>query len=518
MSPAPLGAVVPDLAGFLRLAPDHRVVPVTRRLLADTWTPVGLFRRLAGDRAGTFLLESAEHGGTWSRWSIIGVASRAVLTERGGEAVWLGDPPAGAPTGDPLAALAATLELLRTPRFPDLPPLTGGLVGYLGYDTVRRLERLPELATDETGLPELAFLLATDLAVYDHRDGTVLLVANAVNGDGTADRAEAAHADAVARLDAMAAALAGPDQTGGVWAADLDAAPTYTRRRTAEDHRAAIEAAKEEIRAGEAFQVVVAQRFDTSTAAAGLDVYRVLRATNPSPYMYLLRLPALAGGAGPVTEIVGSSPEALVKVVGDAATTRPIAGTLPRGATPAEDAANAAALLADPKERSEHLMLVDLGRNDLARVCVPGTVEVVDFMEVVSYSHVMHLESTVVGQLAPGRTGLDALLACFPAGTLSGAPKPRAMEIIEKLEPTRRGVYGGIVGYLDFAGDVDSAIAIRTAVLRDGHVQVQAGGGIVADSDPETEDAETRHKAAAALRAVAIAGTLRPAGAAGAGP
>jgi len=506
-----LGTTEPDLTRFLQLAPDHRVVPVTRRLLADTWTPVGLFRRLAGDRSGTFLLESAEHGGTWSRWSIVGVASRAVLTERHGEAVWLGDPPAGVPTGDPLAALAATLEMLATPRLPGLPPLTGGLVGFLGYDVVRRLERLPDLAADETGLPELAFLLATDLAVYDHRDGTVLLVANAVNSDGSQDRAEAAHADAVARLDAMAAALAEPGDTGGVWTADLDAQSTHTRRRSAEDHRAAIEAAKEEIRAGEAFQVVVSQRFDTSTTASGLDVYRVLRATNPSPYMYLVRLPPLGpDGTGEVTEIVGSSPEALVKVAGEHVTTRPIAGTLPRGATPEQDAERAAALLADPKERAEHLMLVDLGRNDLGRVCVPGTVEVLEFMDVVSYSHVMHLESTVVGRLAPGRTGLDALLACFPAGTLSGAPKPRAMEIIEKLEPTRRGVYGGVVGYLDFAGDVDSAIAIRTAVLRGGQVQVQAGGGIVADSDPATEDAETRHKAAAALRAVAIAATLAP--------
>ncbi len=508
-----LGTTEPDLTRFLQLAPDHRVVPVTRRLLADTWTPVGLFRRLAGDRSGTFLLESAEHGGTWSRWSIVGVASRAVLTERHGEAVWLGDPPAGVPTGDPLAALAATLEMLATPRLPGLPPLTGGLVGFLGYDVVRRLERLPDLAADETGLPELAFLLATDLAVYDHRDGTVLLVANAVNSDGSQDRAEAAHADAVARLDAMAAALAEPGDTGGVWTADLDAQSTHTRRRSAEDHRAAIEAAKEEIRAGEAFQVVVSQRFDTSTTASGLDVYRVLRATNPSPYMYLVRLPPLGpDGTGEVTEIVGSSPEALVKVAGEHVTTRPIAGTLPRGATPEQDAERAAALLADPKERAEHLMLVDLGRNDLGRVCVPGTVEVLEFMDVVSYSHVMHLESTVVGRLAPGRTGLDALLACFPAGTLSGAPKPRAMEIIEKLEPTRRGVYGGVVGYLDFAGDVDSAIAIRTAVLRGGQVQVQAGGGIVADSDPATEDAETRHKAAAALRAVAIAATLAPVG------
>ncbi len=519
MSQVRLGTTEPDLPDFLALAPDHRVIPVTRRLLADTWTPVGLFQRLAGQRAGTFLLESAEHGGTWSRWSIVGVASRAVLTERRGQAVWLGDPPVGAPTGDPLAALAGTLELLRTPRLPGLPPLTGGLVGFLGYDVVRRLERLPELTSDETGLPELALLLATDLAVYDHRDGTVVLVANAVNGDGGPDGAGAAHADAVRRLDAMTSQLAEPGSGGGVWTADLSVEPHPTRRRSAADHRAAVLAAQHEIRAGEAFQVVVSQRFDTETSASGLDVYRVLRATNPSPYMYLLRLPPLQpGGSGPVTEIVGSSPEALVKVVGEHATTRPIAGTMPRGQTPEQDAERAAALLADEKERAEHVMLVDLGRNDLARVCRPGTVEVVDFCQVVQYSHVMHLESTVVGQLAPGRTGLDALLACFPAGTLSGAPKPRAMEIIEKLEPTRRGVYGGIVGYLDFAGDVDSAIAIRTAVLRDGQVQVQAGGGIVADSDPDTEEAETRHKAAAALRAVAAAATLTEVGATGTSP
>jgi anthranilate synthase component 1 len=276
----------------------------------------------------------------------------------------------------------------------------------------------------------------------------------------------------------------------------------YEERTAADGYRAAVARAKEDIAAGEAFQVVVSQRFDVPTAADALTVYRVLRRTNPSPYMYLLRFDGF--------DVVGSSPEALVKVTGDRAMTHPIAGTRPRGATPEEDRALEADLLADAKERAEHLMLVDLARNDLGRVCRPGTVEVVDFMSVRRYSHVMHIESTVVGALRADCSGLDALLACFPAGTLSGAPKPRAMELIDELEPTRRGIYGGVVGYLDLAGDLDAAIAIRTAVLRDGVAHVQAGAGVVADSDPATEDAETRSKAAAVLQAVAVAGTVEP--------
>jgi anthranilate synthase component 1 len=288
-----------------------------------------------------------------------------------------------------------------------------------------------------------------------------------------------------------------------VAAFDAAAVPAYERGTTSEGFRAAVDRAKEEIKAGEAFQVVVSQRFSQPTAADPLDIYRMLRVTNPSPYMYLLRFDGF--------DVVGSSPEALVKVTDGRAMMHPIAGTRWRGETPEEDAALAADLLADPKERAEHLMLVDLGRNDLGRVCRPGTVEVVDFMSVERYSHVMHIVSTVVGEVAAGRTAYDVLTACFPAGTLSGAPKPRAMEIIEELEPTRRGVYGGCVGYLDFAGDADTAIAIRTAYVRDGVAYVQAGAGIVADSDPVAEDEECRNKAMAVLRAVATAGTLRSA-------
>jgi anthranilate synthase component 1 len=504
------GTVTPDLETFRKLAVDRRVIPVSRRLLADGDTPVGLYRKLAAERPNTFLLESAEQGRSWSRYSFVGVRSAAALTVDGeGRATWLGEPPIGVPTqGDPLEVLRATVEALHTPRDlhgdANLPPFTGGMVGYLGYDVVRRLERLPEIAPDDLGLPELTMLLATDLAVLDHTDGSVLLIANAVNHDDRPTGVDAAYADAVARLDAMTADLARPVDTGAsafTPVAAVDAVSPFG----GEPYRAAVEVVKERIRAGEAFQVVPSQRFEAPCPASALDVYRVLRATNPSPYMYLLRFEEF--------DVVGSSPEALVKVEDGRAMVHPIAGTRPRGGTPEQDADLAAELLADPKERAEHLMLVDLGRNDLGRVCAPGSVEVVEFMTVERYSHVMHIVSTVTGQVAEDRTAFDVLTACFPAGTLSGAPKPRAMQIIEELEPTRRGLYGGCVGYLDFAGDADTAIAIRTALIRDGRAYVQAGAGVVADSVPSSEDAECRNKAAAVLRAVATASTLRPAAA-----
>jgi anthranilate synthase component 1 len=499
------GDVTPGLADFRALAAGRRVIPVTRRLVADAETPVGLYRKLGKDLPGTFLLESAEHGGVWSRYSIVGARSHAVLTEVDGEARWVGgEPPKGAPTGgDPLEALRDTLRVLHTPRLPDLPPLTGGLVGYIGYDAVRRWERLPDHAVDELKLPELGMMLATDLAVLDHSDGTVLLVANAVNYDASDERVDDAWHDAVARLDRMTADLAAPAPST-VAQVDPSVVPEFLSRTPKADFLAAVEQAKEAIAAGETFQVVVSQRFEAICTADPLDVYRVLRALNPSPYMYLLRFDGF--------DIVGSSPEALVKVTGGKALSHPIAGTRWRGTTPEEDAALAVDLLADEKERAEHLMLVDLARNDLGRVCSPGSVEVVDFMSVERYSHVMHIVSTVLGDIAPGRTAYDVLVATFPAGTLSGAPKVRAMELIDEYEPSRRALYGGTVGYFDFAGDMDMAIAIRTALVRDGTAYVQAGGGIVADSDPEAEYQESVNKAAAVLRAVATAGTLRPAG------
>ncbi|MFY1672179.1 anthranilate synthase component I [Plantactinospora sp. WMMB334] len=557
------GAVSPDEATFRELARTRRVVPVVRRLLADGETPVGVYRKLAGG-PGTFLLESAEQGAgaagiAWSRYSFIGVRSSATLVERDGRAHWLGVPPAGVPSGgDPVGVLRATVAALTGPaaagpvgpvgpvgpEHGPLPPLSGGMVGYLGYDIVRRIERLPSLTEDDLRLPELGMMLATDLVVLDHFDGSAILVANAllpalpdgsdIGGDETADgdtgltagqdtrptaeretrlaadrdaRVTAAYHQAVGRLDAMTSALSRPIPP---MIATVDRpSPGEVVCRTAEgEYPKAVEAAKEAIRAGECFQIVLAQRFERDTRADPLDVYRVLRTTNPSPYMYLLRFDDF--------DIVGSSPEAHLKVTtGDDGQRRamlhPIAGTRPRGNSPAEDGRLATELITDPKERAEHVMLVDLGRNDLGRVCRPGTVEVPEFATIERYSHVMHIVSTVVGTLRDDRTAFDALAATFPAGTLSGAPKVRAMEIIEELEPTRRGLYGGTVGYFGFGGDLDMAIAIRTALIRRGRAYVQAGAGIVADSDPAAEDRETRSKAAAVLAAIAAAETLRPA-------
>jgi anthranilate synthase component 1 len=500
--------VSPTLEEFRLLARDRRVIPVTRRLLADAVTPVGLYATLAAGRDGTFLLESAEHGKSWSRWSFVGVASAAALTEVDGRTQWIGTPPVGLPMdGDPLTALKETLRLLHTEPLAGLPPLTGGMVGYLGYDIVRRLERIGTAGrepADELHVPELVMLLATDLAALDHHEGTVTLIANAVNWDASDERVDLAYADAVARLQAMTDTLANPVALPA--AVFESSRPAFDRRTGSPEYEGMVQTAQEHIRAGDAFQIVLSQRFDVPTEASPLEVYRVLRATNPSPYMYLVQLPT--PDARPLA-VVGSSPEALVTVRDGAVTMHPIAGTRPRGGTEEDDLLLAKDLLADEKERSEHVMLVDLGRNDLGRVCSPGTVKVVDFFTIERYSHVMHIVSTVTGVLAPGRTAFDALTACFPAGTLSGAPKPRAMQIIDELEPARRGIYGGVVGYLDFAGDADTAITIRTAVLTGGVAHVQAGAGIVADSVPANEDAECQNKAAAVINAVGAAASLR---------
>jgi anthranilate synthase component 1 len=492
------GVTTPTREEFAAL--DQPVVPVTRRLLADSETAVGVYRKLAGNRPGTVLLESAEQGKRWSRYSFVGARSAGVLTERDGIAEWLGDPLPGLTDdlpADPLDAVRTLARRLRSPRTTGLPPLTGGLVGYLGYDVVRRLERLPETSTDDLGMPELAMMLVTDLAVLDHTDGTVLLIANVVRGASGYD-------DAVTRLDAMAADLTKAVPAGVAVLEPAAASPVQSNMAPGV-YEDGVERIREHIRAGDAFQVVLAQRFEVPTDVDGLDLYRVLRATNPSPYMYLLRF---AGRETPF-DVVGSSPEALVTVTGTSAVVHPPAGTRPRGATEEEDVRLAEDLLADPKERAEHVMLVDLARNDLGRVCVPGTVEVPDFMRVEHYSHVMHLVSTVAGDVSGEYDALDVFDATFPAGTVSGAPKPRAMEIIESLEPTRRALYAGTVGYVDASGDMDMAIAIRTAVLHQGRAYVQAGAGIVADSDAVTEEAETRHKARAVLSAIATAEGLR---------
>jgi len=490
---------------FRALAVEHRVVPVTRKVLADSETPLSAYRKLAANRPGTFLLESAENGRSWSRWSFIGAGSPSALTVRDGEAVWLGVTPQDAPSGgDPLQALRATVELLATGPVPTLPPLSSGMVGFFAYDLVRRLERLPELAVDDLKLPDMLLLLATDIAAVDHHEGTITLIANAVNWNGTDERVDWAYDDAVARLDVMTEALSQP--LPSTVATFSRPEPRHRSQRTPEEYGAIVERLVSEIEAGEAFQVVPSQRFEMDTDVEAIDVYRLLRVSNPSPYMYLLHVPDSAGGTD--FSIVGSSPEALVTVQDGWAKTHPIAGTRWRGDTDEEDQLLAKELLSDEKELAEHLMLVDLGRNDLGRVCVPGTVRVEDYSHIERYSHVMHLVSTVTGMLAEGRTALDAVTACFPAGTLSGAPKVRAMELIEEVEKTRRGLYGGVLGYLDFAGNADFAIAIRTALIRDGTAYVQAGGGVVADSNGPYEHTEAANKARAVLNAIAAAETL----------
>jgi anthranilate synthase component 1 len=490
-----------NLEEFRSYAKSFNVIPVSRRLLADGESPVGVYQKLTKNRENTFLLESAEHDGTWARYSFIGVRSEATLSEKNGIAYWQGIAPAGAPHGtDPLAALKICASHLRSPQIPGLPPLTSGLVGFMGYDVVRRLEKLPNLTIKDIEMPELSFMLTSDLAVFDHSNATITLIANAINWDGSDDRVDEAYASCQSRLDQMESDLA-ISLNSEVQRIPEFTKPVYEANTSSEKFKSSVLEIKEEILSGEAFQVVLSQRFSMKSTADAMDVYRMLRLNNPSPYMYLFRF---SDGI----EIVGSSPEALVKVNQKDVMIHPIAGTRRRSADPREDDELAQELLADPKERAEHLMLVDLGRNDLGRVCAPGTVEVVDFMHIERYSHVMHIVSTVIGKLKEGATPIDALFSVFPAGTLSGAPKPRAMEIIEEQENTRRGVYGGIVGYIDFTGNLDTAIAIRTALILNGTAYVQAGAGIVADSDPESENQECHNKAAAVLSAVHAANRL----------
>lgn len=492
----------------------HRVVPVLREVFADGETPIGVYRKLAIGKPGTFLLESAEQGGIWSRYSFIGVSSLGVLTQGRSDqgvdqAVWLdygvsAERALGSdvPTA-PLAALAHLYSRWSTPQVPGHPPLTGGLVGFIGWEAVRQLERLPDVPPADFSVPGQALSFVSELVVLDHRRGTATLIATVLN-DGV-DDVETLWGTAQRQLDGLQSGLAQPSEA---WIADVDLATEATPipRVTPADYELAVERSKEYIRDGDVFQVVISQRFDHEITAEPIDVYRVLRALNPSPYMYLL---TLEGPAGDQYSIVGSSPEALVKVQGGRVFTHPIAGSRPRGETPERDLELADELLADPKEQAEHLMLVDLARNDLSKVCVAGSVEVTEFMQVERFSHIMHLVSSVEGDLAPHATPIDVFTATFPAGTLSGAPKPRALEIIDELEVAQRGVYGGVVGYFGLAGDADLAIAIRTATIVDGLARVQAGAGLVADSDPASEHREAQNKAAAPLRAIAIANAMR---------
>jgi anthranilate synthase component I len=508
----------PSRDDFKALARTHTVVPVWREILADLVTPVAAFARVVGESAG-FLLESVEHGERWGRWSFLGRNPLATLVARDGRIDVDGRLPDGVPLDrGVLTAVEALLATYRSPSLPDLPPLHGGVVGYLGYDVVREVERLPEPPPDDLGHPDAVLSVIGQIAAFDHWRQRVTLVENVVVGrsdghigdghigDGHISRGhmddaglDRAYDQAIGRLEELATAGSRPLHEPVVDPPERDEPPPEVARTVSAEHYAdAVNAAKEYILAGDIFQVVLSQRFDFDLGADPFDLYRALRQLNPSPYMYFLRHPDIT--------VVGSSPELMVQLLDGRVVSRPIAGTRPRGRTDEEDRFLAGELSEHPKEVAEHVMLVDLARNDVGRVVRFGTEEVEELMTVERYSHVMHLTSQVAGRLAPGNGPIDVLRATLPAGTMSGAPKVRAMEIIDELETTKRGPYAGVVGYFDFSGNLDTAVAIRTMLVGpDGRASVQAGAGIVADSDPAAEELECRNKAAALLAAVPAA-------------
>ncbi|HEY1187281.1 MAG TPA: anthranilate synthase component I [Gemmata sp.] len=491
----------PTFDEFAALAREHTVVPVYRRLTGDTLTPVSAFCKLQeGD--WSFLFESVVGGERIGRYSFLGAgpfrtfeAFGTRTRTREGNGKWI-----EAEAADPLRVLEDMIGEFRAPHLAGLPRFCGGAVGYAGYDTVRYVERLPNAPADDRELPDLSFGFYDRMVIFDHAAKTIQTVAHA-RLSGTTDL-RAAYADACRRVDQLVERL--QQGVADLQLTDIDPQAT-TGARTPQSNftrpafEAAVEKVREYINAGDAFQIVLSQRFRTETKARPFDIYRALRVVNPSPFMFHLR-------AGAVT-LVGASPEIMCRVENGVITNRPLAGTRRRGATPEEDAQLAAELLADPKERAEHIMLVDLARNDVGRVAELGSVKISDLLTVERYSHVMHLSSTVTGKLREGLTAFDALRASLPAGTLSGAPKVRAMEIIDELEPHRRGPYGGAVGYVDFGGNMDTCIALRTMVLLGQTAYVQAGAGLVADSVPAAEYQETVDKATSLLRAIEVAET-----------
>ncbi len=483
---------------FASLAGEgYNRIPVTREILADLDTPLSTYLKLA-DGPYSYLLESVHGGEKWGRYSIIGLPSRTVVRVRGPQVDVLQDGKAveSAVVDDPLAWIEGFQARFHSPELPGMPRFTGGLVGYFGYDTVRYIE--PRLAAfdkpDLIGSPDILLMVSEELVVFDNLSGTLLLI---VHVDPAVEHALA---QGQARLDELAGRLrtansayaaAGDSPVSNVQEAD------FVSGFTREGFESAVDRIKDYIVEGDAMQVVLSQRMSIPYTAPPLDLYRALRSLNPSPYMYYLNMDDF--------HIVGSSPEILVHLEDDVITVRPIAGTRPRGADEEADRALEADLLADPKELAEHLMLIDLGRNDTGRVSEIGSVELTERMVVEYYSHVMHIVSNVTGRIRKGMSAIDVLRATFPAGTVSGAPKIRAMEIIDELEPVKRGIYAGAVGYLSWSGNMDTAIAIRTAVIQGGMLHIQAGAGIVADSVPANEWEETMNKGRAIFRAVAMA-------------
>jgi anthranilate synthase component 1 len=489
----------PSFDEFAALAGGHTVVPVYRQLLGDILTPVSAFCKIQeGDWA--FLFESVVGGERLGRYSFLGSGpflrfeafDRKAVTQVGK------GPKQEATHPDPLHKLEELLAQYRAPHVAGLPRFCGGAVGYAGYDTVRYVEHLPDAPEDDRGLPDLSFAFYDRMVVFDHINKTVAAVCHAHIDPANLRKC---YDDACRKVDRLVERL--QQGVADLQLTDIDTGGPVTipaeSNFTREQFQAAVVKCKEYINAGDIFQVVLSQRFKARTQARPFDIYRALRAVNPSPFMVYVK-------AGPTT-LVGASPEIMTRVEGDLVTIRPLAGTRRRGATSEEDRALAEELIADPKERAEHIMLVDLGRNDVGRVAKFGSVQLSDLLTVERYSHVMHISSTVTGRLEPGKTAFDALRSCLPAGTLSGAPKVRAMQIIDELEPHRRGPYGGAVGYVDFTGNMDTCIALRTMVVQGQTAYVQAGAGLVADSDPEAEYQETVNKAKGLLRALEIAET-----------
>jgi anthranilate synthase component 1 len=491
-------AVRPSRDDFRALARDHTVVPVWWELLADLETPVAAYAKLVGDGPG-FLLESVEHGERWSRFSFVGRDPIATLLLRDGVVEVDGDLGVDVPrNAGILAALEHLLATYRAPAIHELPPLHGGLMGYLGYDVIREVERLPHVPDDDRHVPDAVMSMIGSLAAFDHWRQRVTLIESVPVFGLDASGLDDAYDAAVGRLERTVADLARPLRYVAV-EPPVPGEELPEAKSSMPDglYQQAVEVAKEHIVAGDIFQVVLAQRYDVELDADPFDVYRVLRQVNPSPYMYFVRHPELT--------IVGSSPEPMVQLLEGTVISRPIAGTRWRGETEEHDRRMAAELSEHPKERAEHVMLVDLARNDVGRVADFGTVHVDELMTLERYSHVMHLTSQVSGRLRDGLGPIDVLRATLPAGTVSGAPKVRAMEIIDDLEPVKRGPYAGVVGYIDWSGNLDTAIAIRTMFCAPGATSLQAGAGIVADSIPDDENLECRNKAAALLAAIPAA-------------
>ena len=486
--------VTPSRSAFLEKAATDRVVPVMCEIVADGDTPVSAFAKLCGE-APSFLLESAEQKDQTGRFSFLGFGARATftatgktltLTENGISRTFETD-------RDPLDELEKWMAPYRTEFDPSLPLFHGGAVGYLSYDCIRWFEpTIPPAPKDELGIPDMFFMVTEVVVAFDHRQRRIRIVVNAFPEK---ENPAAAYEAACERIRGILESLAKPIAFEPIFTESTPAAAPSTSNTTREEYHAMVHRAHEYIRSGDIFQIVLAQRFETEFHDDALDLYRALRFVNPSPYMFCLRCP---GGYS----LVGSSPEVHVRLTGDLVEIRPIAGTRRRGATVEEDNANADDLMADPKERAEHLMLVDLARNDVGRIAEYGSVKVTDFMTIERYSHVMHIVSHVSGKLAGGRSAFDVMRATFPAGTVSGAPKVRAMQILNELEKSKRCSYSGAVGYFGFDGNHDTCIALRTVLLKDGKAFVQSGGGVVADSTPEGEYQETLNKAMAGMRAI----------------